>query len=135
MKKDLSKTFIGLDGKPIGEELKFMLAEEKKTIDPEGNEVVDYIPFKNGNILAFKKGEPLTLKKVCQDCLLIDAADEKLSGDDKSKRGELGMRILLSKENEIELDLKDLTLLRDVILKKQNTLIAYQAQQMLDIKS
>ena len=74
----------------------------------------------------------ITLKSVCVDALLDEYNDEpKLSGMDKQKRGKLADRIYAAK-NEIDLTPKEISLLQDLIGKKNKTLIVTRAYELLD---
>ena len=128
MKVDLNKTFINLEKKVIGEELKYAVAERK----PDGA----IVPInENGQfVIATIKGQPDTLRKVAQEALLIDGPDEKLSKEEKMRRSNLGMKILLSETDEVDLEVKDITFLQDLIYAKKDTLIAGQAAKHLEPK-
>lgn len=127
IKVDLSKTFIGIDKKVINAEITYAVAERI-----EGK--LQVVQTEKGVLLLTENKEPLTLKKVAEEALLIDGKDEKITADEKIKRSKLGMKILLSEVNEIELEVEEIVMLKKLIFEKQNTLIAGQCANHLENK-
>lgn len=124
---DLAQTFVGMDKKPIGEDVQYMVAEKS------GN---TYVPLFSNDLplMATIKGEALTLRKVCEDVLLIDAPDEKLTPEEKTKRSKLGMKILMSDTDQMDLDINEIGLISGLVIKKKNTLVGGQAAEYLNVK-
>ena len=83
MKIDLSSNFIGLDRSIINSSVDYMVAEKKDNVykpleDGKGNFVIVKVP-----------SIPLTLRAVCEEALLVDSPDEKITPEEKIKRSKL----------------------------------------------
>ena len=126
-KIDLSKTFIGIDKKVINAEITYAVAERI-----EGK--LQVVQTEKGVLFLTENKEPLTLRNVCEEALLIDGKDEKITADEKIKRSKLGMKILLSEVNEIEMEAEEIVMLKKLIFEKQPTLIAGQCANHLENK-
>ena len=84
------------------------------------------------NMILHNTGKNVTLKSVCVNALLDEYDDEpKLSGMDKQKRGKLADRIYTAK-GDMDLTPKEITLLQELIGKKNKTLIVTRAYELLD---
>ena len=77
--------------------------------------------------------EPFTLRAVCVNVLLGQAADERgITGEEKFKRYELARKIY--NEDKPELSVEDLALLKKLIGAGYAPLVVGQAWQMIDPK-
>jgi len=84
------------------------------------------------NMIVTNTDKNITLKSVCVNALLDEYDDEpKLSGMDKQKRGKLADRIYTAK-GDMDLTPKEITLLQELIGKKNKTLIVTRAYEILD---
>ena len=80
-----------------------------------------------------KEKEPLTMRIVCTNSLLTPTQDDKnIDGNEKAKRFELAMRIYT--EDEIDLNVDELKLLKDLIGRLYTPLVVGRAYQILDPK-
>lgn len=87
-------------------------------------------PIKN----ADNKKDDLTMRNVCVNALLANYSDERdIDGNEKAKRYELAMKIHLEKK-EIELEIDDVKLIKDLIGKMHFPLVVGQAYRILDPK-
>ena len=90
------------------------------------------VNLENPNCKLPKK-DPLTMKIVCTNSLLTPAQEDKnIDGNEKAKRFELAMRIYT--EDEIDLSIDELKLLKDLIGKLYTPLVVGRAYQILDPK-
>ncbi len=79
------------------------------------------------------KKEPLTMKIVCTNSLLTQTQDDQnINGNEKAKRFELAMRVYT--EKEIDLDIDELKMIKDLIGKIYGPLVVGRAYQILDPK-
>lgn len=127
VKVDLSKTFIDLDKNVLNAEVTYAVAER---VDGK----LKIVQTETGILLLKESKDPLTLRQVCEQSLLIDGNDEKITKEEKIKRSKLGMRILMSDSNEIDFEVEEIVHLKEVIFLKQNTLISGQAANHLENK-
>lgn len=74
--------------------------------------------------------EPLTLRKICVDALLVIDKGETLSGEDKIKRYDLALNIYQGKKDSLSPE--DAVLLRELIGKYYTTMVVGQVFPMLD---
>lgn len=80
-----------------------------------------------------KEKEPLMMRIVCVNSLLTQTQDDKnIDGNEKAKRFELAMRIYT--EKEIDLNVDELKLIKDLIGKIYPPLVVGRAYQILDPK-
>ncbi len=80
-----------------------------------------------------KEKEPLTMRIVCTNSLLTPTQDDKnIDGNEKAKRFELAMRIYT--EKEIDLDIDELKMIKDLIGRLYTPLVVGRAYQILDPK-
>ena len=81
-----------------------------------------------------KEKAPLTMKILCTNSLLTPTQDERnIDGNEKAKRFELAMRIYT--EKEVDLDIDELKLVKDLIGKVYSPLVVGQAYRILDPKA
>ncbi len=79
------------------------------------------------------KKEPLTMRIVCTNSLLTQTQDDRnIDGNEKAKRFELAMRIYT--EKEVDLDIDELKMIKDLIGKTYGPLVVGQAYRILDPK-
>jgi len=84
------------------------------------------------SMIVTNTNKNITLKSVCVNALLDEYEDEpKLSGMDKQKRGKLADKIYAAKD-DIDLTPKEISLLQDLIGKKNKTLTVTRAYELLD---
>lgn len=128
VKVDLSKTFIDIDKSVYGSKQTFLLGTQT-----DGK--VDFLLTANGDYqFATIPKEPLTLKKVIEEVLLVDGKDERLSEEEKNKRSKLGLKILMSESSEFEFESEEIVFMKKIIYAKRPTLIAGQADNHLENK-
>lgn len=80
-----------------------------------------------------QKDKSLTLKKVCVDSLLLNTQDDT-SGDEKAERYMLAMKIHEAKK-EVDLESKDIVIIKELIGKNYGPLVVGQAHLMLEGKT
>ncbi len=80
-----------------------------------------------------KKKEPFTMRIVCTNSLLTPTQDDKnIDGNEKARRFELAMRVYT--EDEIDLNVDELKLIKDLIGRLYSPLVVGRAYQILDPK-
>jgi len=107
-----------------------------KTVD--GKPIKKTVGFDNGGIPIAGK-DNFTLKSLCLNALNTDFSNpqqwganaEKISGEDKFKRGALSMEIYKAND-KINLPAEDITLLKKLIGMLSTPLIVHQAYETLD---
>jgi hypothetical protein len=89
-------------------------------------------PLKEGSADG-TSGDTLTLQTVCVNALLSEDPAKKVSGVDKKKRGDLADRIYAQEDKEgVSVDIKELSLLKDLIGEVYPPIIVKRAWDLLD---
>lgn len=127
---NLDYVFKTLDGDKL---LKSMKVSDGngKIIDAK---VVSVLPNKNFEVERLAKEAPITFKDICVRALHAMRKDEKIDGVEKEKRGALAKRIFNAKK-EVDIELDEAKLLKDLIGKDGSPLVVHQSYQILDPKS
>ncbi|MBA7465156.1 hypothetical protein ES707_00318 [subsurface metagenome] len=117
MKIDFNYQFKTLDGKVIPER------PDEEIVDKDGKKTT-------------KKHPPFTLRKVCENVLLMPEIDEngepkEISGEEKAKRYGLAKRIYTG-TGSVDLQVEDIALLKKLIGRHYPTLTSGQAWEILD---
>lgn len=117
MKIDFNYKFKTLDGEVIPER------PDEEIVDKEGKKTT-------------KKHPPFTLRKVCENVLLMPEIDEngeakEMNGEEKAKRYDLAKRIYTG-TGSVDLQVEDIVLLKELIGRHYPTLTSGQAWEILD---
>ena len=88
---------------------------------------LDGTPIKN-------EEKEFTMKSACVNALTLSVPNERISGEDKVKRAILAEDIYRA-ENEINLNVDDLKMIKDLIGQVGSPLIVKQAWDILDPKT
>jgi hypothetical protein len=87
----------------------------------------------DGKTFCDQDKEPITLAKICSECLLsVYEGEKKPQGDIQAQRYDLAVRVY--KGGELEFSLRELSVMQDRVEKHPMIAIAVQAKRMLEPK-
>lgn len=127
-KIDVTQELKDLDGVSINSQKECVIVDQRGEFvrDSNGNELVKIVK---------QKDKAMTLRKICVDCLLANAAQgEKITGEDKAKRYQLAMKIHETKK-DIDLESEEISLVKELVGNNYGPLVVGQVHLMLENKN